>query len=87
MFKDTHEGSTHHNQDACYKCPICGDHFFIESQRDRCSHDYQIAQEVLKRHKESRKEQNNNKTHGFLKRVRKSNGTFAGKTYKAKIVE
>lgn len=26
MFKDTLEGSTHHNKDACYKCQTCGAH-------------------------------------------------------------
>lgn len=28
MFKDTKEGSTHHDKDACYKCKVCGAHFF-----------------------------------------------------------
>jgi len=48
MFKDTPEGTTHHDKDACYKCKICGDHFFTESQAERCNHDYQIAKELLK---------------------------------------
>jgi hypothetical protein len=26
MFKDTHEGSTHHDKDTCYKCKVCGAH-------------------------------------------------------------
>lgn len=47
-FQDTKEGQTHHDKDACYKCKICVEHFFIESQRDRCNHDYLIAKELLK---------------------------------------
>lgn len=44
MFKDLPEGTTHHDKDACYKCKICGDHFFIENQAvERCDHDYSIA--------------------------------------------
>lgn len=27
-FKDLPEGNTHHDKDACYKCLMCGDHFF-----------------------------------------------------------
>jgi len=30
MFKDTKEGSTHHGKDSCYKCKMCGNHFFRE---------------------------------------------------------
>jgi len=48
MFKDTPEGSTHHNKDACYKCKICGDHFFVEEKAKNCNHDYQIAKEIIK---------------------------------------
>ena len=35
MFKDTKKGTTHHDKDACYKCPNCGGHYFTESFRDR----------------------------------------------------
>jgi len=31
MFKDTPEGSTHHDKDACYKCYICKAHFYSET--------------------------------------------------------
>lgn len=33
MFKDTKEGSTHHDKDACYKCPKCHAH----CQSDICN--------------------------------------------------
>lgn len=32
MFKDTKEGSTHHDKDACYKCKICNAHVSIQDQ-------------------------------------------------------
>ena len=35
-IKDTKEGSTHHKDDACYKCGICKSHFFTD--RDRMQH-------------------------------------------------
>lgn len=35
MFKDTKEGSTHHDKDACYKCEKCGGHYFTESYREQ----------------------------------------------------
>lgn len=30
MFKDTPEGSTHHEKDSCYKCEKCGEHLWRE---------------------------------------------------------
>jgi predicted nucleic acid binding AN1-type Zn finger protein len=48
MFKDTKEGQTHHDKDACYKCKMCGDHFFTEEKALRCNHDCWIAKELQK---------------------------------------
>jgi len=44
MFKDTKMGIRHHHRDSCYKCLMCGEHFFIEDQARRCNHDYSIAE-------------------------------------------
>ena len=30
-FKETPQGTTHHDKDACRKCKVCEQHFFIES--------------------------------------------------------
>lgn len=38
MFKDTKEGSTHHDKDACFKCKMCGNHFFTEDRADTHNH-------------------------------------------------
>ena len=47
MFKDTKEGQTHHDKDACYKSGICGDHFVLCNNAIRCNHDLSIAQALL----------------------------------------
>lgn len=31
MFKDTKEGQTHHDKDACYKCRECSGHYQTEN--------------------------------------------------------
>lgn len=37
-FKDTPQGTTHHDKDTCYKCKICGNHFFTEDRADTHNH-------------------------------------------------
>ena len=44
MFKDTKEGSTQHDKDACYKCEVCGAHFW----RDIISQHACLTTEELK---------------------------------------
>lgn len=31
-FKETIDGMTHHDKDSCFKCKMCGNHFFREDQ-------------------------------------------------------
>jgi hypothetical protein len=43
-FKDTKEGQTHHDGDACLKCEVCKAHFF----RDIISQHVCVTKETLK---------------------------------------
>lgn len=44
LFKDTQEGSTHHDNDACIKCDVCKAHFW----RDILSQHACVTKETLK---------------------------------------
>jgi len=47
-FRDSPEGMTHHENDACIKCPICKAHFW----RDILSQHACVTKETLKEWKE-----------------------------------